>query len=125
LLPPNSFSEKVNDALSLPQFEIFSAILTLSASFLYALGTLPSVDSAMVIRAEEGISIFFGVEYLLRLYSKGFSIEYVMSPLALIDLVSFLPFLGSLFLPNSGLLDSLQLLRLLRILRLQVRAAKS
>ena len=76
--------------------------------------------------AELCIASFFGCEYLLRMWSisenekyKGFSgrIRYALTPLALIDLLAFLPSLLTL-----GLSDTL-LLRIARVMRF-IRFAK-
>ena len=111
----------LTSVLSSPEFEIFSGAATILTAFLYALGTLKlgGSETEMIRYAEEGISAFFFVEYCLRGYAAKFSTSYLMSPLALIDLISFVPNLLNLLMPASPTLASFQLLRLLRILRIQ------
>lgn len=85
------------------------------------------VDAFQVIEA--GISVVFSIEYVLRLLTADLLFpklpklravfKYVRSPLAVVDLVSILPFLMFLVLPGSFLgLRAVRLLRLLRILKL-------
>lgn len=40
------------------------------------------------------ITVLFLVDYLLRFWCSGFSIRYLFTPLALIDLISVLPLFG-------------------------------
>jgi len=72
----------------------------------------------------------FIIEYLLRLYAsgtldqyKGFrgKVKYVMTPYAMIDLLSILPYILVQFasFPNSSALRSLRLLRVFRLFRVK------
>ncbi|CAD8111352.1 unnamed protein product [Paramecium sonneborni] len=65
--------------------------------------------------------IFFGVEYLLRLFStSAFDrslLQFIISPMNLIDFVSILPFLLSLFLTEDSF-SQLRVLRLIRFIRI-------
>ena len=78
-------------------------------------------------KLEAGISVFFAVEYVLRWRERSFAPSFILKPLSLIDLVSFLPTLSVLLIAASvGLSplsmpqsDTFSFLRLLRILRLQ------
>ena len=78
---------------------------------------------------EDGISVVFSIEYLLRLLTADLLypkrrvwsavLKYARSPLAIVDLVSILPFWLPLILPGSILgLRALRLVRLFRILKL-------
>lgn len=78
----------------------------------------------------EGVaSIVFTVEYVLRILTADFlypqsgkikaRIKYVLSPMALVDLIAILPFWLPMFLPGTMLgLRALRLVRLLRIFKL-------
>ena len=116
--------QSLNIKISDPRFELFSGSLVLLSSLAYALNTLPSLTHNQMQGLnmfETGISVFFLVEYFLRfLANDGNRLKFVSSPLALIDLASFLPALINLIMPGltSGY-TALELLRLLRILRLQ------
>ena len=59
------------------------------------------------------ITLVFVVEYLLRLWARRFSLRYLLSPMAIIDLLACLP----LFWPGSHM-QFLRILRVFRILRL-------
>ena len=59
------------------------------------------------------VTFVFAVEYLLRLWAKRFSVLYILSPMAIIDLLACLP----LFWPGSHM-QFLRILRVFRILRL-------
>ncbi len=78
----------------------------------------------------EGVaSIVFTIEYVLRILTADFlypqngkiiaRIKYVLSPMALVDLVAILPFWLPMFLPGTMLgLRALRLVRLLRVFKL-------
>ncbi|GMH58513.1 hypothetical protein TrVE_jg2935 [Triparma verrucosa] len=111
----------LDQALSSPQFELLSSTLCLLASLTYAILTIPTLPSLTVISLtliEDSISVFFLIEYLLRFLSSQFSLKSLLTPLSIIDLISFLPTLISVLLPSFSS-SGLTFLRLLRILRLQ------
>jgi len=103
---------------------LFSVVIVFAVTF-----DLPkSVTDAMLL-AEQIASAIFTLEYLLRIWTadmlypdkKGGTarIKYILSPMAIIDLVAILPFWLPMFLPCSMLaLRALRLVRLLRILKL-------
>ncbi len=85
------------------------------------------VNALLVV--EQIASVAFTVEYLLRILTADFlypderplaaRVRYVLSPMAVIDLLAILPFWLPMFLPCSLLvLRALRLVRLLRILKL-------
>lgn len=97
---------------------VFVVTFDLPQGVLSTLGTVEAVAS-----------IVFTVEYLLRVWTADFLYEklspmrargrYVLSVMAVIDLVSILPFWLPMFVPMSMLgLRALRLVRLLRILKL-------
>ncbi|GMH76527.1 hypothetical protein TrLO_g15985 [Triparma laevis f. longispina] len=109
------------DVLTSPQFELLSSSLCILSSITYAILTIPTLSpltSVTLTLLEDGISVFFGVEYVVRWISLGFSPKYFFKPLAVIDLVSFLPTLITILNPTFSQ-NGLTFLRLLRILRLQ------
>ncbi len=115
--------------LSSPRFELLSGALVLVASGAYAVDTLPSLPLSVTLAiqyTEASISIFFLIEYVLRLYSTPDRLSYIFSPLAMVDLVSFLPTVLSIAMPgsteavNATVLSSLRLLRILRLQRFLV-----
>ena len=97
---------------------VFAVTFDLSEGVLSALETVEAVAS-----------IIFTVEYLLRVWTANLLYDglsplrargrYVLSAMAVIDLVSILPFWLPMFVPMSMLgLRALRLVRLLRILKL-------
>jgi len=107
-----------------------TALILLSVVIVFAVTfDLPPRMSEALMRIEEVASVVFTVEYLLRILTAdrlypekgGFAarIKYVVSPMAIVDLVAILPFWLPMFLPCSMLaLRALRLVRLLRILKL-------
>ena len=88
--------------------------LVLLVCILFVADTYPLSEKAKKIidHLELGITIIFLVEYFVRWWAKAFSIRYLFSIFAIIDLVSILP----LFLPCNW--QFIRILRLFRILRL-------
>jgi voltage-gated potassium channel len=94
--------------------ELVIASLIIGASVLYVLQRTGwvSPDAQEILGAvETGITVVFLIEYLVRFWAKEYSIRYLLTPLALIDLIAILP----LF---TGGIESLLVIRTLRILRL-------
>jgi voltage-gated potassium channel len=61
------------------------------------------------------ITIFFTIEYLLRIYCNKKPWNYIFSFYGIIDLVSVLPMYLSFFIPGSSFLVTFRALRLLRL----------
>lgn len=67
------------------------------------------------------ITIFFSIEYILRIISNKRPLNYIFSFYGIVDLLSLLPMYLSFFIPGSevlGVIRSLRLLRLFAILDL-------
>ena len=121
--------DSLSKFLSSPLVELQLAILVLLSSFLVGLGTLrfiPPFVSTATTYGELVISAIFTLEYVCRWKVNNFSLKYLVTPLALIDLLAILPafikefsMLGVIFVPASLTGSALINLRLLRILRLQ------
>lgn len=90
---------------------------------------LPDSVRKFLLKFEAFVSIVFTIEYCMRLYTADMlfphcspikaRLKYVVSAMALVDLLAILPYWLPMFLPSSMLgLRSLRLLRLLRILKL-------
>lgn len=67
--------------------------------------------------AEWLFTVFFTVEYALRMYSVTRPLKYATSFFGIVDVVAILPTWISLFAPGSQYLLSVRVLRLLRIFR--------
>lgn len=107
--------------------DAFLVILILANIVAIILSTIPDLDMRYreAFRDFELFSVaVFSVEYLLRLWScvdgvdgrEQGRLQWVLSPLGLIDLVSILPFYIFLFVPDSEM--SLLMLRVFRGIRL-------
>lgn len=101
-----------------------SVVIVFSVTF-----ELPAKVLGVLNAFEDFASIVFSIEYLLRIVTADFiypkkgpikaRISYVLSPMAIIDLVAILPFWLPMFLPGSMLgMRAFRLVRLLRILKL-------
>lgn len=101
-----------------------SVIIVFAATF-----DLPQSMLDVLSLTEGAASVVFTVEYALRILTADFlypergkikaRIKYVLSPMALVDLVAILPFWLPMLLPGTMLgLRALRLVRLLRIFKL-------
>ena len=122
------------DSAGLLASKVFDLVITtlilLSVVIVFAVTfELPQGVTDALILVENVASVVFTVEYLLRiwtanyLYPKrswlGARCGYMTSPMAIIDLLSILPFWLPMLLPASFLgVRALRLVRLLRILKL-------
>ncbi len=94
--------------------------------------TFEPTDERVLILADaiEWVSVFiFSIEYILRLWTSDLlhpdksrpvaMLKYIFSFMAIVDLLSILPFFLSMFLPMSTrVLDTLRIIRLLRVFKL-------
>lgn len=64
------------------------------------------------------ITIFFTIEYILRIISTKKPKEYIFSFYGIIDLIAILPMYLSFFIPGSQVLAVVRALRLLRLFRI-------
>lgn len=64
------------------------------------------------------VTIFFTIEYILRLYSIDKPLKYVFSFMGLVDLLSIMPVFVSLYFAGSHSLQIIRTIRLLRVFRL-------
>jgi len=111
-------------------FDFFVMLLIIASVFIVFAVTFDLPQEVMIVltKTEEAIVVAFTAEYLLRIwtadlrYGKGWfssRIKYVLSPMAIVDLLAILPFYMPYFLPPGMLgIRSLRLIRLLRIFKL-------
>jgi len=137
-------SRTVLRAINAPRFELISLVAVLVTALCYAVGTLPELGNEprfWLNNVEAVFTVVFLVEYVLRWWSRSFSLKYLLEPTSLIDLLSFAPTLLSVlvttttvgpmydpmllegydgFVPLPDLQDDgFAFLRLARVLRLQ------
>jgi len=101
----------------------FDIVLILAILLSIVMVSLESVDSLSAkyhnffVATEWVLTIFFTIEYILRLYAVRKAITYAKSFYGIIDLISILPTYLSLLLPGSETFMVVRALRLLRIFR--------
>jgi len=109
----------LNEPASVPgrivELVVGALILAVCAVFVVLSLDLEPGTRRLLVAVETGITVFFLVEYLARWWARRFSWRYLVTPLAIIDLVAVLPlFLG----PHLQVVRVLRLFRVLRLLRI-------
>lgn len=108
----NTFAGKLFDIILL--FLIFLSVL------LVMLESVESLDNkyhTFLYIGEWVITIFFTIEYILRVISIKKPSTYIFSFYGIIDLIAALPMYLALFIPGSQILTVVRALRLLRLFR--------
>lgn len=104
-----------------PAGKLFDMILLgviLLSVLLVMLESVEHLDSeyhTFIIVSEWIITIFFTLEYILRLVSNRKPLSYVFSFYGIVDFISILPMYLSFFFPGSRMLSIIRALRLLRL----------
>ncbi len=101
-------------------FDVIVFISIALSVIVVVLESIPSVAALhgpLLRRVEWGITIWFTVEYLLRLTTARFPIKYATGFYGLIDLVAVIPTYLSFFVVGSQSLMILRAFRFLRIFR--------
>lgn len=102
-------------------FDIFLLILIFVSTIIVMLESVPSFDLRFHITfvvLEVVISIFFTIEYLLRVLTIRNKKDYIFSFFGLVDLLALLPFYLALFFPEAKFFLIIRMLRMLRIFRI-------
>ncbi len=72
----------------------------------------------ILLTAEWIFTIFFTIEYILRIYCSREKKKYIFSAMGIIDLLSIIPtYLGAFYAPIGSLID-IRIMRLIRIFRI-------
>ena len=125
--PYDIFRQKVNiiiHGVNTPGGRLFDIILLLVILLSVFLVMLESVESLDIVYhdffiiSEWIITIFFSVEYFLRIISSRKPLKYIFSFYGIIDLISILPMYLSFFAPSTKTLTVFRALRLLRLFRI-------
>ena len=99
-------------------YDVLNTLLVLIVCLIFVATTYPISQKliADLYLIEAVITFVFLLEYLVRLWAKKFSIKFILSPMALVDLLAILP----LFLSSTHwqFVRVLRIARVLRILRL-------
>ncbi|WP_432669965.1 ion transporter [Flavobacterium sp. SM2513] len=126
-----SFFEKLRQRINIiihgvntPAGKIFDIMLLgviLLSVLLVLLETVENLDNQyhdILVLAEWVITIFFTIEYILRIISTRKPLKYLFSFYGIIDLISILPMYLSFFIPSTKILSVVRALRLLRLFRI-------
>lgn len=94
-------------------------IASVLSVFVVTFENLPKFVYFCLFWIEVVASLVFSIEYVLRIWLAEKKLKYLFSPMAIIDLLSILPFYLPMFLPRSMLgIRAMRLVRLLRIVKL-------
>ncbi|WP_431471480.1 ion transporter [Nonlabens sp. SCSIO 43208] len=102
-------------------FDVVLLILILMSVILVALESVPGIGEEYAnqfIIAEWIITIFFTIEYILRIISINKPSKYIFSFYGVIDLLSTIPLYLTLFITGLNALIAVRALRLLRVFRI-------
>lgn len=103
--------------------KLFDVVLLIVILISLALVMLDSVEAIynkyhdLLVIGEWIITIFFTIEYILRIISINKPSKYIFSFYGIVDFISTIPLYISLIFAGSGVLLSVRALRLLRIFR--------
>lgn len=102
-------------------FDIILLFVILLSVVLVLLETVENLDKKyhdILVISEWVITIFFSIEYILRIISTRKPLKYIFSFYGIIDLISILPMYLSFFIPSTKILSVVRALRLLRLFRI-------
>lgn len=102
-------------------FDICLLVLISLSTFIVMMESVPSLDKrfhTVFIVLEIIISIFFTIEYILRIIIIRNKKDYIFSFFGIIDLLSILPFYLSIFFPVTKFFLIIRMLRMLRVFRI-------
>ena len=103
------------------RFDIFLMVIIILSVIIVMLETVPSlVDryGSLFYVLEWIFTIFFSIEYLLRLYCVYRPIKYAKSFFGIVDLLAILPTYLSVFIVGAQSLLVIRILRLMRVFRI-------
>ncbi|WP_264563901.1 ion transporter [Flavobacterium sp. N3904] len=102
-------------------FDLILLGLILLSVFVVMMETVQGFDAkyhSEIVLTEWIITVFFTLEYLLRIFSINKPIKYIFSFYGIIDLIATLPMYLSLFFPGTRILSVIRALRLLRLFKI-------
>lgn len=97
---------------------LVAILLSVLVVMLESVKTFPAWVHNLFVALEWVFTIFFTIEYLLRLYTVRNRVKYAASFFGIIDLVSILPTYLSFMLGGAQSLMVIRILRLLRVFRI-------
>lgn len=102
-------------------FDIILLILILASVFAVMMETVPSYTERfgkLFFYLEWIFTVFFTIEYILRIYSVRKPTSYIFSFFGIVDLISIIPTYISVFIAGTQSLIIIRALRLLRVFRI-------
>ncbi|KIX22315.1 ion transporter [Flavobacterium sp. 316] len=102
-------------------FDLFLLVVILLSVVLVMLETVQGFDTKyhdQVVFLEWSITIFFTIEYFLRVISINKPFKYIFSFYGIIDLIAVLPMYLSLFLTGTSVLTIIRAFRLIRLFKI-------
>jgi voltage-gated potassium channel len=99
-------------------FDLILLGVILLSVLLVMLESVEKLDSKyhdFILISEWIITIFFTIEYILRIFSNRKPLSYIFSFYGIVDLISILPMYLSFIIPGSRMLSVIRALRLLRL----------
>lgn len=99
-------------------FDLILLAVILLSVLLVMLESVERLDAQyhdFIIISEWIITIFFTIEYILRIFSNRKPWSYIFSFYGIVDLISILPMYLSFIIPGSRMLSVIRALRLLRL----------
>lgn len=99
-------------------FDLMLLGVILLSVLLVMLESVEKLDAkyhTFIIVSEWVITIFFTLEYVLRIISNRKPLNYIFSFYGIVDFISILPMYLSFFIPGSRMLSVIRALRLLRL----------
>ncbi|MCZ2083423.1 MAG: ion transporter [Flavobacteriales bacterium] len=102
-------------------FDIFLLVLILLSTFIVMMESVRVFDAKLhkiFVIFEVVITIFFTIEYALRIITTKNKKDYIFSFFGIIDFLAILPFYLSLFIPITKYFLIIRMLRMLRIFRI-------
>lgn len=102
-------------------FDIFLLVLILLSTFIVMMESVRVFDVKLhkiFVIFEVVITIFFTIEYALRIITTKNKKDYIFSFFGIIDFLAILPFYLSLFIPITKYFLIIRMLRMLRIFRI-------
>jgi voltage-gated potassium channel len=102
-------------------FDLILLGIILLSLFLVIMETVEGFNSkyhTQLVFLEWTITIFFTIEYILRVISIDKPIKYIFSFYGIIDFIATLPMYLSIFFPGTSVLTAVRALRLLRLFKI-------
>ena len=100
-------------------------IVLLAAIIISVIGVMLDSDKkihekygSLLLAIEWGFTIFFTVEYILRIYCCENKKKYILSTMGIIDLLSIIPTYLTVFYAPIGSLIDIRIMRLIRVFRI-------